>query len=74
MYIIHINLINLIIYINYYLQNKTATYSVSSIIFFNILEFTSSIRSGKSKASKLVKNSNTESSSIKSPKIISRGC
>lgn len=51
-------------------QKRTATNSVSSTIFSKIFEFTSSIRSGRSIASRLVKKSRTFSSSIKSPEII----
>lgn len=51
------------------LQKRTATKSVSSTIFVKILALTSSMRSGKSIASKLVRKSNTFSSSIRSPKI-----
>lgn len=53
-------------------QNRTATKSVSSTIFSKIIAFTSSIRSGRSIASRLVKKSNTFSSSIKSPEKAKR--
>ena len=48
-------------------QKRTATNSVSSTIFSKIFAFTSSIRSGRSIASRLVRKSSTFSSSIKSP-------
>lgn len=50
-----------------HLQNRTATKSVSSMIFCNILALTSSMRSGKSMASKEVRKSSTPSSSMRSP-------
>ncbi|KAI9582706.1 hypothetical protein GQX74_011923 [Glossina fuscipes] len=51
--------------------NKTATKSVSSMIFNKIFALTSSMRSGRSIASSEVKKSKTPSSSIRSPSRLS---
>ena len=53
------------------LQKKAATCSFSSMILSSVLALTSSIWSGSSMMSKLVRNLSTSSSSVKSPSCLS---